>query len=144
MLVKSISSTSPPPCHPALCKNRRLCSSALPLTAAEPLAGNSVLGAFGGPGGALSRPAHLYSPGDDPRVVAHSLEGAAQRHGACLPGTETSQSKWRGDASQSRHPARFPPKSLPNLVSHPATSSWRIPALLSHSDVGNDLSKFMS
>lgn len=115
--VKSISSTSPPPCYPALCKDRRPCSSALPLTAAEPLAGNSVLGAFGGPGGAPSRPAHLYSPGDDPRVVAHSPEGAAQRHGACLPGTETSQSKWGGDASQSRHPACFPPKSLPNLLS---------------------------
>lgn len=61
-------------------------------------------------------PAHLCSPGDDPRVVAHSLKGTAQRHGACLPGTETS-SKHGDDASHSSHPASFPPNSLPNLLS---------------------------
>ena len=94
-------------------------------------------GACSRPGGAPCGPAHLYPPGDDPRVVAHSPEGAAQRHGAWLPGTETSQSEQGGDASQSRVTSR-------SLVSHPATSSWRIPAPSPHSDLRNDLSKFRS
>lgn len=99
-------------------------------------------GACSRPGGAPSGPAHLYSPGDDPRVVAHSPEGAAQRHGAWLPGTETSQSEQGDDASQSRHPACSPPKSLPDLSSatRPRPHGASLHRCLS--DLRNDLSKF--
>lgn len=52
-------------------------------------------------------PAHLYPPGDDPWLVAHSPEGAAQRHGARLPKAARSQSEQGRWGPSRRHPA-FP------------------------------------
>lgn len=61
-------------------------------------------------GRCASSPAHLYSPGDGPGVVAHSLEGSAERHGACVfPGLQHHRVSRGDDASRGRHPSQLFP-----------------------------------
>lgn len=72
--------------------------------------------------------AHLYSPGDDPRVIAHSPEGAAQRHAAVFLGLEHHRAS--GEMTAGIQPAfllsHFPIAYQPSghvLVVHPCTVS---------------------
>lgn len=96
----------------------------------RPLAGDSVWGALATP----SSPAPAsVTPGDDPRVVAHSRK-AAQRHGACLPGLKHHRQVGRWPLRAGIQPtfllSHFPISCQPS--GHVLTSAS---LLSSHSDV---------
>lgn len=110
-----------------------MCTLMLPLTVAKPQAADRIAGGVSSsrPGWPESTPRfrvrrkvcgvpptpltsilQVMIPGSLPTALKALLRDMAR-----LLGTETSQSKQGDDASPSRHPSSFPPKSLPNFLS---------------------------